>query len=807
MLWDEGQDPPNADLVTGVSRTIGQSLGLDYGDNRYDGPKPYISADHIARIQALYGKPSIKLPTNQAVRLQFKHSKLCMTVEGSGTDGDNVAQDTCSESASTQQFRFIEKDGWYQVRSENGWPHDQCVDIFDSNIYQSRCNNGPHQQFRLYPNANGDGWYSMRSRHNNQCVTAKNTSTNIVQWPCQGHNSQLIRLMMPSINAVSTYKEGTNIRIGLNVWETTATNVTSQLMVIIDGVSHKVCTDQIPSPSSHPKEITKWCSVTGALGPLAVGAYVVYGRTCAADTQCMITPGFSFEVIADPKASLNLKHWNQRKLDGMGDRNRPYTNTSGKHISTYYTNWSVYARKFVLKDIPVENLTHIYHAFLGICHENATWRDGSASTGGYNAFQQRCKNRLYEVAMTDADTDINGPTIAPWINDAIAFDSSVVKTDPVKGIFGEYYRMKKVFPHIKILPSIGGYSLSDPFSRMAASPEKRAIFIKSAINFIQRYDFFDGLDLDWEFPGGGGPNPDLASPEDGANFAILVKELRAALDDLETINNRKYVLHAAVGVSGRDNTGGAYIGSINWEQAQEHLDHINVMSYDYLGAWNTNIGHHTALKASYLSPAGLNVEDSIQVLLDRQVPSEKISVGVAMYARGWDLTTFNEPKRTNYGIAKNESQGIWEAGIQDYKGVEKFRLSQLTKTHWGLDRYSDGCNDDGASGTSCLRFTWDLNAEAPMLEALTTRLTFDSAFSIKAKGAFVRSKNLGGLFSWSIDGDSGTLLNAMHKGLRHASASHCNNPDVGQFIWNEVLDIPPSYDGSSCFVFSGAYSV
>lgn len=48
--------------------------------------------------------------------------------------------------------------------------------------------------------------------------------------------------------------------------------------------------------------------------------------------------------------------------------------------------------------------------------------------------------------------------------------------------------------------AIGGWNEgSENYSRMAAEPERRKRFVKSALDFILRYKF-DGLDLDWEYP-------------------------------------------------------------------------------------------------------------------------------------------------------------------------------------------------------------------------------------------------------------------------------------------------------------------
>jgi len=44
--------------------------------------------------------------------------------------------------------------------------------------------------------------------------------------------------------------------------------------------------------------------------------------------------------------------------------------------------------------------------------------------------------------------------------------------------------------------------------------------------------FVDGVDIDWEFPGGGGLDGDKGDPNDGKHYLELVKEFREALDGL-----------------------------------------------------------------------------------------------------------------------------------------------------------------------------------------------------------------------------------------------------------------------------------
>jgi len=61
--------------------------------------------------------------------------------------------------------------------------------------------------------------------------------------------------------------------------------------------------------------------------------------------------------------------------------------------------------------------------------------------------------------------------------------------------------LKSKNPALKVLIAIGGWNEGGKkYSEMAKTAENRAAFIKSAVDFLN-FHKFDGLDLDWEYPG------------------------------------------------------------------------------------------------------------------------------------------------------------------------------------------------------------------------------------------------------------------------------------------------------------------
>ncbi len=438
--------------------------------------------------------------------------------------------------------------------------------------------------------------------------------------------------------------------------------------------------------------------------------------------------------------------------------NKSFNTDPNAVVGTYFVEWGIYDRKYTIDNMPADNLTHVLYGFIPICGPNESLK--SVGGNSFNALQTACRGvNDYEVVIHD-----------PWA----AFQKSFPQaghsfSTPIKGNYAMMMALKQRNPDLKIIPSIGGWTLSDPFFDFTTKAN-RDTFVASVERFLKTWKFYDGVDIDWEFPGGGGENANLGDPiNDGPAYIALMAELRAMLDKLEAETGRKYELTSAIGV-GHDK-----IEDVNYGEAIKYMDYIFAMTYDFYGGWNNVPGHQTALYCgSFMAPGqcdgtgvdangkpftgpAYTADNGIQLLLAQGVPANKLVLGAAMYGRGWEgvmpssLTDPTDPMTgTGNGKLKGtKAQGVWEDGVIDYKGIKKYML--------------------GASGTGINGFEYGYDEQAKAAYVWNRSngklITFDDERSVKAKGAYIQQQGLAGIFSWEIDADNGDILNAMHEGL------------------------------------------
>jgi len=282
--------------------------------------------------------------------------------------------------------------------------------------------------------------------------------------------------------------------------------------------------------------------------------------------------------------------------------------------------------------------------------------------------------------------------------------------------------LKKQYPQLKIMVSVGGWGGFFFCSRLFADAAHRENFAKTSVSLFKQYGI-DGLDLDWEYPAIEGYPGHAYTKGDKNNFTELVRALRKEMGN-------DYLLTFAAG---------GFISyleqSIDWEAVMPLVDFVNLMTYDLVGGYATVTGHHTPLQG--YRPGQESTANCVNWLLKHHVSSQQLIIGAAMYARVWE----NVP-----GI----DHGLYQPG--------KFKQGV------GYNDFSTYFSD-----TSGYKYYWDKKAKAPYQYNPSKKLfaTFDDKRSIGEKTTFIRRKQLGGIMFWELGQDlkKDGLVEEMSKGL------------------------------------------
>ena len=261
---------------------------------------------------------------------------------------------------------------------------------------------------------------------------------------------------------------------------------------------------------------------------------------------------------------------------------------------------------------------------------------------------------------------------------------------------------------------------------LAASPEGRRRFADSVADFVVRYGF-DGLDLDWEFP----------TIADRENVSLLVGELRRAL------GGRWLSLSAGATA--------ARLAALDLPALASDLDCLNLMAYDYHGAWDGLTGHQSALYPDPLDPAvraawtggRYNVHDAVQYCLRNGFPPEKLLIGCPVYGRAWYVEAIGSPvdgtvSQTDAELngrfrpaSREKPVGTWRTGTYDFDDLANDALWPPANRHHDPES----------------RASWYYDPASGFFAS------WDDELSIRAKAEFVRSMGLGGMAFWQLAAD------------------------------------------------------
>ncbi|WP_370414702.1 glycoside hydrolase family 18 protein [Streptomyces fradiae] len=407
-------------------------------------------------------------------------------------------------------------------------------------------------------------------------------------------------------------------------------------------------------------------------------------------------------------------------------------NSAYKRVG-YFTQWGVYGRNFQVKDLETSGtaakLTHINYAFGNVSPE------GTCFTGNV-------------PGEADAWADYVRPLDAAGSVDGVADTAE----QPLAGNFNQLRELKAKHPGLKVMISLGGWSWSTHFSDAVRTPASRKALVSSCIDLYIKGNLpvdgarggagaaaglFDGIDIDWEWPGSAGDTDTVFRPEDKQNFTALVREFRTQLDayaksqrPVKGQPRKHYELSAFVPTAPAKIDAGFEVAKI-----MRDFDFVNLQGYDFHGSWESTTAQQSAL---FAAKGDFSVDQTVNDWLKRGAPARKLVVGMPFYGQGW---TGVSGGGTGLGQpATGAAPGTWAAGSEDYEALRKLADSGAYTVH--RDRR---------------------NGHAWLFDG-STLWTYDDPQVLRTKSAYVRARGLGGAMFWSLDGDTpdGQLITAVH---------------------------------------------
>ncbi|KAF9410960.1 hypothetical protein HW555_010092 [Spodoptera exigua] len=289
--------------------------------------------------------------------------------------------------------------------------------------------------------------------------------------------------------------------------------------------------------------------------------------------------------------------------------------------------------------------------------------------------------------------------------------------DIVKGGYRIATGLKKRLNGLKVMISVGGEGTDRLFSEMVQEPERRSMFIESAVNFMREHDF-DGLDLHWVYPGEDENEREL--------LTALLYELR------EKFSSYGFLLSTVLPPFRYQIEDGYDLSAVS-----------GATDYTVLQAWDMTHGkrdepptravQHSPLRrdpgAAARDQRYDNIEFMVKFILRHGMNAEKLVLGIPFFGRTYTLAS---SARSAPGAAVT---GWGEEGAYTQtKGLLSYFEICMA------EREGKGSSNVDEAGNTYVVFDKEW-------------VTYDTPVTVLEKMKFVVTTGLAGAAAWSIDMD------------------------------------------------------
>lgn len=414
---------------------------------------------------------------------------------------------------------------------------------------------------------------------------------------------------------------------------------------------------------------------------------------------------------------------------------------SEKQVVVYFANWYLGDKAGdeggEVASIAWDKVTYINHAFWAVAPA-----DGSTKT----SIEQRTSGEGARTEFTIVSTDS--------YKDYEDTAKSEINPDMERNHFSEYAVYSEMYPDVNIMISIGGWSACGYFSEMAYTPEGRQSFIQSCLDLMDEYPWIDGIDIDWEYPGGskdGERAPESendqgcpifgTAAEDSTNFAALLSELRTAMDEHYGTGVKKLTACASAST-------GWTLPMQDWAAFAPHLDMINIMTYDLAGIWDGVTGEASSCNGA---------KAAVIYFKDLGISMDKLCIGTPMYATAYLMKEINPDKILGAPIEnyKPNSSEIDETMLRAFasEAVSGYTLKQ-EDGKWVMGESFDNGGTGWHLAYNSKRGSAYMYNDDEVSPYYKWFLSYEDKLSLQEKLNYINSANLAGIIVWESSQDT-----------------------------------------------------
>lgn len=431
--------------------------------------------------------------------------------------------------------------------------------------------------------------------------------------------------------------------------------------------------------------------------------------------------------------------------DGKGYTNRLYQTYKKQivKVSASVTKDNVtneYSKDIIINPVTYKKMTNPKAVYFSVSSTSSYMKYNERYKQNKSLFPEKFKNNMDIVYYAFAIPQNDGSV---YLNDVY---------------LNEVMKLKE--NGIRVLMVIDGANRASlqAMVQLCNNDHTRSVFVNNIISLVLKYNF-DGVDVDWEFPGVSGLTG-YTTEMDRTNLNKLLRDLRNKLNENEDEGGSKHILSIAspstywgthrYDYDGRFSNG---VGGIN-----DYCDYVNMMSYDLHKSGSASHLTHLHTPSNNYSYK-FSVDYGVTYFTSLGLEKNKIIIGSAAYGKAYNLTGDVNESSTYpaLGVAGKLGQ------VQNYNlplqsltfnsGTIYYTAIKILLNSGNFKQYDEYNNDNKFVG-SYLYSSKD-----------KVYITFDSEKAVYEKCKYAKENGLG-IMVWAYGEDAtDTIVNTICKNL------------------------------------------